>query len=143
MIINFESGHIKKLDIQHNQSEMLPYLELENYGDILKSAGQAYSLFDGETLIACAGLAEQSPNRALGWALISKYVKGYHFVSISKFAKDIIGKCSYGRVEVIVRDKFDEAHRWARMLGFRCETPEGMLNWFRDGSNAYLYAVTK
>ena len=143
-MIEFKAEHLKGFEIQDNQkSEMQIYLDHSDYPEILQGSGYGYSLFDGNTLIACGGLAHQSNSRALAWMLISRHVQPKHFVTITKNVVREIKQSSYPRIEAIVKDGFYQAHRFIKLLGFTCETPEGMVNWFNSGETAYLYSVIK
>jgi RimJ/RimL family protein N-acetyltransferase len=59
--------------------------------------------------------------------------------AVSKYLKD----SPWHRVEAYVEPAFDEAIRWAEMLGFVRETPEPMKNFLPDRSPQYMYAYTK
>ncbi len=140
IMVPFTPQHLEGFKLQDGQPEMLAYLEAPGYGELLQSVGNGYSLFDGETLLGCGGVMKQSETRALAWALVSKNVKPRHMVSITRVVKKELDASQFNRIEAIVRLGFNQAYRWALALGFRCETPNGMVNWFQSGEAAYLFA---
>jgi len=143
IIIPMMPIHVEDMTLQPGQMDMAEIISEEGYSDWLASIPNSYSLMkDGECL-ACGGIIEQFDGRALAWALISNKLNGTDLILVTKLVKRELAKYNYKRIEAIVRDGFEQGHRWARLLGFRCETPDGMLNWFNDGAKAYLYARYK
>lgn len=143
IIREFKVEHLDNFDIQDGQAEMRAYLEMPDYGDVLLSVGGGYSLFDGETLLACGGLAKQSNHKALAWSLISKNFKAKHMVFFTRKVKAYLNKSTYTRIEAIIRKGFTQAYRLAELLDFKCETPDAMSNWFPCGESAYLFSRVK
>ena len=75
---------------------------------------------DGDP-IACGGTIQQWPGRHHAWMLMNA-VTGPHM----RFITNQVLKCLKsveGRIELTVRADFAQGHRWAKMLGFRVETP--------------------
>lgn len=135
--------HLDGFEVQDGQKEMEKYLALENYANDLVYSGDVYSCIKDGKVLAIGGIAEQVENRALVWSIISKHLHGFDFVSFTRKCKNICDNAKYKRLEIIVKESFVPGHRWAEMLGFKCETPNGMINWFDNSEKAYLYAKGK
>lgn len=77
-------------------------------------------VLDGDP-IACGGTMQQWPGRHIAWAYFTERT-GPHMKFLTSVASDVLSKAK-GRVEMTVRSDFELGHRWARMLGFKVETP--------------------
>lgn len=137
------TAHLDGFELQEAQSEMEDWIKIDGYADMLINSGSAYACINDGMVKALGGLADQGDGRSLVWALISKHLTGFEFVGFTKKCKQIVDEADKRRLEIIVKDGFDQGHRWAKMLGFRCETPDGMVNWFENNTKAYLYARAK
>lgn len=71
--------------------------------------------------IACGGTMMQWPGRHIAWAYLNPYT-GPHMLFITQAVEKKLAEVD-GRVELTVRKDFEKGHRWAKMLGFRVETP--------------------
>lgn len=76
---------------------------------------------DGGTPKACGGLVEIWPGRYSAWAYLNE-MSAPHMLAVTRYALALMASVK-GRLELTVRCDFDAGHRWARMLGFRVETP--------------------
>lgn len=74
------------------------------------------------TPIACAGTYMQWPGRHTAWAYLGRNT-GPHMKWITKAVLANLAGVK-GRVELTVRSDFPAGQRWARMLGFKVETPK-------------------
>lgn len=95
-------------------------------------------MFHGEP-VACAGVVEMWPNRGHAWALLGDNA-GPHMIAITRAIRAFLDALPLRRVEMAVDPDFPAALRWARMLGFECETPSPMRAYCPDGRGAYLFA---
>lgn len=75
---------------------------------------------DGSPVV-CAGTYRQWPGRHVAWAYLGKST-GPHMLWITKQVLANLERVQ-GRVELTVRQDFPLGQRWAKMLGFRVETP--------------------
>lgn len=73
------------------------------------------------TPIACGGTMLQWGGRSIAWAYLNSKT-GPHMLFITQAVLKELDKIE-GRVELTVRKDFEKGHRWAKMLGFRVETP--------------------
>lgn len=135
IIVPFEKWHLGILELQVAQQNAP--LE-EGHGDMLEKAGNAWSMIDESGIcIISAGIIDMGFSRGQGWALVSKQAAP-HLARITKEIRKRIDTFNFNRIEIVVNRDFKEGHRWAKMLGFKCETPEGMEE-FMPNINCYLY----
>lgn len=78
-------------------------------------------MIDGE-VIACAGTTTQWPGRHAAWAVLDQQRSGRHMGWITRETRKNLDGVK-GRIEMTVRTDFPQGLKWARMLGFRIETP--------------------
>lgn len=107
---------------------------------VAKSA--ALSAWEGWRCIAAAGVFTVWPGRAVAWAVLSKHA-ARHLLPITRRCLYMLDHYNAKRIEMTCRSDFPEAHRWAILMGFTQETPNGMECFYPDGSTAYLYSRTK
>lgn len=78
------------------------------------------AVVDGR-VIGCAGTVQQWPGRHVAWAVFAPDA-GEHMLWITRSAIEHLAKVK-GRIELTVRTDFPIGMKWARLLGFRVETP--------------------
>lgn len=138
-IVAFKPEHLADLRLQDAQREFQSRLGDADYGAALAQVGNAFTgMVDGR-VVGCAGAYEIWPGRAVVWALLSDEC-GPHFKAIHRAVQGFFLATSWRRVEAVVRAGFPAGHRWIRLLGFRCETPDGMPGYSPDGETYYLYS---
>lgn len=131
-LVPFHVNHIDLIDIQPMQRE-------EVRPGLSAPFGWAFTGIVDGLPVACGGLIDIWPGRAYAWALIGRDA-GPWFVSIHRAVLDALRRSNCKRIEMAVDADFEEGKRWARLLGFRCETPEPMPAFLPTGRPAYLYA---
>lgn len=144
IVTEFEFEHFGIITLQDNQKALFSHLIKDReYSIGLKNNGPAYSMINEDTLtnIASAGVIDASHGRGIAWALLSQDA-GKHMVRLTREIKKFLDNCAFSRIETTVQGDFVEGHRWAQMLGFKNETPDGMKNYC-DGNTHYLYARYK
>lgn len=99
----------------------------------------AMSAWDSWRCIAAAGVFPVWDGRAVAWAVLSDHACR-HLVTITRRCLFVLNSYPAKRIEMTVQAGFPEAHRWALMLGFQQETPNGMEHFFPNGNTGYLYA---
>ena len=138
IVIDFEPEHFKFLELQEKQEIFNELIKSPEYGLGLKAAGKAWSMFD-ESLncIACGGIIDAGFGRGIVWALLSKYAK----LNLVRCTREAIKRLNgFDRLELTA--SFEESRRWAEILGFTCETPEGMKSYAGNETH-YLYSRVK
>lgn len=132
--------HLFGLYLQDAQKEEQILLTPE-YAETLFIAGPAWTGLENGLVIGCAGVWDQG-HKGMLWALLSENCKGSMMIQITKKVLRELVLMKNRRLEFHVRD-LPEQHRWARMLGFNLETPEGMEKACHDGAKAFLYSRVK
>lgn len=139
MIIEpFKPEHVRLIDVQAEQSLELSYFDNSEYLNALAQADSWTGWIDGR-VVGCAGTITLWPGRHQSWALISATIGPSGMVQFTRAVSRAL-KLKQGRVELVVSAEFKQGHRWAKMLGFKLETPEPMAQWFPEGGAASLYS---
>lgn len=143
ILIPFIPPHLENLTLQPGQSEMGEWLDSEGYGDLLMTGGCAYSLLKDGVVVGCGGIFEQTPWRGLAWVLLGDKLTGTDMIVATKHVRKFLDESKYSRIEAVSKESFPPSRRWLELLDFKCETPNGMINWFRNGENAFLFVRAK
>lgn len=139
MIVRFKAEHLSKLALQSSQLSMSKELTNPEYAKMLEGM-YAYSLIEGDEVLACAGIMQVWEGRSMGWAMISKNA-GRKFMEIHRNVVAAIRMCPDRRFEIAVDSEFPEGKRWAKLLGL---TFEGRMKAYgSDGRDHDLYARVK
>lgn len=77
-------------------------------------------LVEGTPLL-CGGTLPQWPGRHMSWAYLNKH-SGRHMCMVVRFARKAI-RAPQCRIDMTVRADFLAGHKFAKMLGYRVETP--------------------
>lgn len=139
MLVKFNPEHLNHLDLQPAQHGILPYLDSKEYVDLLM-CGSSWTFIGDGKVVYCGGFYPLTDTIARGWALVGLNA-GRYLYTITKLSRDFFNKSEYARIETVVKQDFEQGHRWMRLLGFQNETPDGMRNYGPDGSTYYLYAT--
>lgn len=111
--------------------------------EAVTKAGQAFSVFREDLLIAAAGIIPQWYGRATAWALfrgtkVDRYDMIWVHRETVKFLDHVQTTNRFRRIETTVDDEFEAGHRWALMLGFEFE---GVMDCYdMDGRAHSLYS---
>lgn len=144
MIEQLRREHLLGFEIQDAQPDGIDELQNELLMQTLIDNKSCFSFVEAGTGICLAimGYYHLGKNRYHCFSYLHKEA-GRRLSSITRMALGIIDSIpNYRRLELVVRGGFNEGHRWASMLGFNCETPNGMQN-FVEGETHYLYARCK
>jgi hypothetical protein len=131
-VVEFKQEHLGQIELKENYSQ----------GDCPKTVcTTAFTLMDGETVLAIIGGFPFIPGVIHFWAFISKHVRE-HPVEFHKVCLDILNwyekKENPRRIQWEVRADYPMGQRWAESLGLK---REGLMRgWMPDGSDCYLYA---
>jgi hypothetical protein len=139
-VIDYRAGH---LDCLNAKAVFHGELELEARIETALKANQCIvkTVFMGRQPLAVLGLTLIREGFAEAWSLTSEEVRD---VPIS-FHRVVLGILSayekalrLTRIQMTVRENYEEGKRWARSLGFQ---EEGLMRKFGpDGSHHFLYA---
>lgn len=137
----FQPKHMAGLAGRLNESQALPDTQCtEEFGQRIAAVGEAYTAFadDGRVMAICGAMPLWA-NRVHLWAYLATD-SGPHMLGITRGVRRFLETSGYVRVEAEVSEGFEAGHRWVRMLGFQCETPNGMAAFFPGGVRGYLYS---
>lgn len=137
----FKPEHLDRLRLQPAQAYFSREFSQPGYASLL-GRGPAFTALDGDTVLGCGGAAELWPGRACVWSLLSDSA-GPHMRAIHRAVSGFIDQLPYRRIEALVDAGFEPGHRWVKLLGFACETPDGMQSFTPDGRHVFLYARVK
>lgn len=87
----------------------------------LEKSGNGFSAFDGDNVIACAGIVVFWEGRAQVWAIMSRYIGCYAF-TVHRAVKRYLRAYRCARLECIIDPTFTRSVEWARRLGFSFES---------------------
>lgn len=138
VIVPFSVEHLDTIRLQQAQSKAL-----DTVGDAeavyLEASEFAFTALDGDIVVACAGILTLWEGRGHAWALMSGNI-GARFVGVHRAVKRAIAVSGFRRIEMDVDAAHKEAIKWAHMLGFYNETPDGMRGYTADGRIFYKFA---
>jgi hypothetical protein len=112
-------------------------VRLVSHEELLLMIGEgsfAYSLYDGDVLVACVGAVRCTDYRAAGWVLLQTgHTKS--FIGITRTVKRLLAALPFKRIETYVDPANSKAIRWARLCGLTCERAYCPY-YFPDGRGA-------
>ena len=114
MIERFTVDHFRGMRVQERQAHTVPLAGPEFLSGLTK--GACYSLLDGDTVLACAGLVPEG-DYWVAWAWLSEDA-GRHMVTLHRAVRTAL-EAVRSPVFAYAEDAFPEAGRWLAMLGFR------------------------
>ena len=136
MIVPFKENHFYSLDVQDAQRYIHQYIAPENVTALENGTAFTY-LVDGVP-VAIFGWSVIYPTRAVMWSVLGKQSSS-HLLEMTRIAKRLIDQLPYKRLEMDVDYEFEQAHRWAVMLGFELEVPRLRCSRI-DGGDCAIYS---
>ena len=143
-VTEFEPWHLRLLPVLRNDAEHSELLRSTQHGQWLKEAGNAFSAWVPEGLVACVGVGiRPHDGRPEAWLIGGPLIDRYRF-SFHRKAKRMLESMSrfYGWPEVFTTtNKTDtRAERWIRALGFQpVEWPEDSATPAEIRNGYHLY----
>lgn len=135
-MVKFEPAHALEIDVQQRQFDHTGMMNLE-YATNLAASGVAMSGISDGRVLFCGGVAKIWEGRYSMWSLLSEDARR-HMVRMTKIGKRMISTLpAPARIEMIVKHDFEEAHRWAKLLGFDLHHHEE--KYLPDGADADIY----
>jgi len=136
----YRAQDMRELKIQSSQEDMFSALTDAQFATFEKLESWTARI-DGEVMLV-GGLLPVWDNRAMLWSYISQSAGG-RMLTLTRGVRRLIDMSSYDRLECYVDMDFQPGHRWAQMLGFKNETPNGMAAFFPNGHSAAMYSRTR
>jgi hypothetical protein len=136
----FQPEHMAALLPRLNVDQTLGHeFHTPEFCERLKETSTTYTALtdDGQVLAIC-GVMQLWPERYHLFAYMSRD-SGPYMVSITRGVRRFLDTVR-GRLETQVSDGFEAGHRWVGLLGFRCETPEGMDWFFPENRRGFMYS---
>lgn len=139
--VRFEKFHPEHLDAVKLQMAQRDDMGVVMSREVGEAAAQhlAISAWLNERCLGCAGIIPVWRGRAMAWAFISSEV-GHHMVVCTRYVRHMLDCYPADRIEATVLDGFVAGDKWARLLGFECETPNGMRMYDPSGRTMKLYS---
>ena len=133
--VPFQPEHLAQIQLPQHQAEYYQRLIRPGYAESL-ATGPAWTAFDGDRVIGCAGLLEQWSGRSIAWAMAGD-IPTDSGPSILEKLKSVLAD-QPGRIEITAPTNNGAACGVAMALGF---VAEGMLKSYGpDGSDHILFA---
>jgi len=141
LIVPMQEHHARAIRPQWAQSGQT---EAERVRDALAlaRAGSAWAVVCEEGVACIAGVQSQWDGRAVAWCILAD-IAGDHMVAMTRTVRRYLDGLDYARVEMYVDASFSAGCRWAKLLGFKNETPDGMPRFLPNGNTAYMYGRTR
>lgn len=137
IVVPFISEHLNGFEVHNWQRSIAEHIKL-GFGDMIEDTVSYTCLHEGK-VIFIAGVYDINDHRKIAWALVGKDASP-HLLYITKKVREFLDSVSYDRIETLVQFEFEQGHRWARMLGFNNETPDGMMYYGDNGENFCMYS---
>jgi hypothetical protein len=135
-IVPFQAKHVAAFVMQRGLPVPIIPLDL---ADFYARTGPALSAMDASSnVIAALGLLPHHDSLWRVWHLVG-YRAPLHMVALHRAALGLFQACPSPRLELLVDAGFSEHARWAKLLGFKCESPR--LDYLLPGGRAgYIYS---
>ena len=134
-LVKFESGHILEVETDFD----FPTSARKSISEYSLTDG--YSLKNGETIVACAGVSIMWKGVAEGWLIMSRHAYKYP-VSIARYTEGlfdgIMERNELRRIQASVNCNDVKSVKFADWLGFEYEGI--MKNFGPDGADYFRYA---
>lgn len=140
-IVPFRPEHAERLDPQEHQrwtAEALRYGPEFWSGVLCRS--EAITMLRGERVIGFGGVTWLDDSGSVSWAYFSAEAGPADMLYAYRQAREWLAgvAADYGLAEIrtVADDGFPAAHRWLKMLGYRCEA---FLPQYLKGRDHWLY----
>lgn len=135
----FRVEHLQQMDVQEAQKYLMPYMNWDGVRQLEND--WAKTVFDGEKVLLCGGLAPVGGGRAVVWAYFSESA-GVCMVKTVRGIKAFLKAAPFRRIEAFVDVDFLAGHRLVRILGFELETPRKRA-YRVDGGDSSEYVLLR
>jgi hypothetical protein len=138
-LVPYRPFHMHMLQAQGVQAAQVSELSIVpgQYASVIGSAGAAFTVWKGESIVACAGMVSLLPHCGTLWAVLAQDA-GRSMLWIHRAVTRFLEMQTVQRLEATVLEGFDPGCRWLELLGF---TYEGRMRAYGpDGSTHLRYA---
>lgn len=134
MMIDFHPFHMRQLKVQDKQKHYMDHLNDET---MINFQGDLYTYVDGEVQ-AVVGMQKQWSGRAVVFAMIGQVKNWVAFTrQVKAIMNEHANKHGIIRLELTTECDFEQASRWAQMLGFSKEST--MKHYGVDGADHVMW----
>ena len=142
-VVPMEASHLDQINIQEMQAYFKSYIvDNPTYAKMLVEHSEAYTAL-GETgqVVCCMGILPKHENCGEAWAIISDQLPRYR-LSVVRAVKQFLAKQhKYKRIHITCATNFQEAHKFASILGFKSEAL--LRCWDVQGQDHIMYTIIK
>lgn len=119
-VVPFKAEHLLMISLQESQQYLGPYIN-EDLAKSLELEDWSWTGLEDGVPLACSGVQPIWQGRGMAWAYISDRASKHQFLKVHRAVQEFLDNCFLKRIEMTVDCRFEAAHRWARMLGFKME----------------------
>jgi RimJ/RimL family protein N-acetyltransferase len=139
IIVPFQPEHFEQIDLQTQQLWYRDILDKEKLEQVAQ--GEAYTVLDGDKVVAIGGVQDIWTGRGAVWAFLSYDMRKYMRFCHSAVLKFLEMTKTYNRIECVVDKDFPNGHRWMKLLGFK---REGIMEkYLPNGEDVVSYSRVK
>lgn len=140
-VVPFRAEHLDRMAEQETEKRLAGYVE-PGMARALQGPW-AKTVLDGDEVLLCGGVHEIWAQRGYLWSYVAA-TAGRRFIVLHRLTQAFVDEAPFRRIEAAVQWRFEEGHRWMKLLGFTCETPDKPMRAFLpNGGDAALYAKVK
>lgn len=135
----FHPDHVSMMKDFAGQESIVRLIPRDELFMMTREGNPAYSLWDGDVLVACMGAVRASEYRGVAWVMLQT---GHTrtFTALTRTAWRLLHALPFKRVETFVKPDDVKAVRWAILCGFGLDRVFYPM-WFPDGSGAMQMAL--
>lgn len=135
LIVPFAAEHFRQIEVQKAQRAWIEH----NAPALAAGPHLDHAAARHRPSVDQHGVRLARPGRGYAWALLADD-SGPHMHRITRAVRQFLDRAPWRRVEMTVEAGFESGLRWARLLGFECETPRPMRGFAPHGADCYLFS---
>lgn len=144
-LVPLEPWHLTAIDIQEKQRYFSAKCADPAFRVALAQAGGVTGLVDysegkAPLIVGIAGILPYEDGVGMGWSVLSTSFPKYATRAtreIKRYCKEKLAT-TYHRIEIQTDADFEQANRWAKMLGFEFESVRRQGSPYRQDMNVYV-----
>jgi hypothetical protein len=135
----FKPGHFAELTSRPSEACMRAVMnDPEHLNTVARF--DSWTMRIGGRVVACAGLLPLWDGRYEAWAVVASDIGCFGMLRLHRAAVRYLDLRTERRIEATVMRGFEQGQKWVRLLGFECETPNGMRGYLPGGETADLFS---
>ena len=144
-LVKLEPWHLKAIDIQEKQKYFEAKCNDAQFRVALAQQGGVTGLLDfgpnaAPKIVGIAGIIPYEEGVGMGWSVLSTEFPKYALRctrEIKRYCAEKL-RTTFHRIEIQTDAQFQQANRWAEMLGFEFESVRKQGSPFRQDMNVYV-----